>query len=136
LDHLFTLIILCTALIAFFIEELSNAVKKYWNNQLLRHAGLMMFIGFLGFGYYPTMNGLFIGGLRYITKVAMVLAGFIPFLESKLFISYVIIHCFLSVGFASCIALIYYVKTYKFYPYSIQVLWVAWLIIAAMYFTS
>lgn len=133
MDHRFTFFVLVTALIGFFIDELSKAAKQYWKNQFLRNSGLMMFIGIMGFAYQASIKQLLTLLLRFTSVSSSLLVKYIPFFAKKVLISLAIMQSFITIVFFGGVLLVYFIAKRKFYAPWQYVLWATWLSIGSMY---
>lgn len=133
MDHRFTFFVLITALIGFFIEELSKAAKQYWKNQFLRHSGLMMFIGIMGFAYQSSIKQLLTLFLKFTSISSSFIASQLIFFPKKVLLSLAVMQSMMSIVILGCFLLIYYIAKRKLYVFWSHVLWALWLSIGAMY---
>ncbi len=126
------LFVVLTAGIAFFIAEISDQVKRTWDNLFFRHAGLMFFIGFFGFAYeYNLQDDLDIL-LNKFKSIALVISSYIPFFKSKLIIASALLHFSISLFLVVCFCGLYFIIRRKKYTHPLNMLWVFWLILGTM----
>lgn len=133
MSHSFTLFIVLTAVIGFFIDEISSQVKKSWDSLLIRHVGLMIFIGFFGFTYQDSLKNGLECLLAYCKLIAFFIVPYIPFFQSKILIAFALLHFLLSLVTVVGFCLLYYFLMRRNYLSSINMLWALWFIIGSLF---
>lgn len=133
MDHSFTFFVLVVAVLGFFIDELASVAKQYWKNNFLRHCGLMMFIGIMGFAYQPSIKQLLTLLLKYTAVFSSALSSMMPHFKYKVLVALGLIQSTYVLTTVGLFILCFYIAKRSLYSYWHVVLWAVWLITVTVF---
>lgn len=122
--HDFTLLVLITALISFFLEEIGQFANRFWGSLVLRNFGLIFILSFFFSAFNSSLQRLFFY-LLYQSKLTIVtMASYLPFsLAYNLVLAHVIYGMAVIIGLVIIFAGLYYIGFRKLYNYLPELLW-------------
>lgn len=133
MDHTFTFFVLGVAILGFFIDEFASIAKQYWKNNFLRHGGLMMFIGIMGFAYQPSIKQLLTLLLKFTSAFSLAISSVMPLFRYKVLIALGLIQITYVSCFVGMFLLCFYIAKRDLYPFWQIVLWATWLTIGTIF---
>lgn len=136
MDFQLAFMIIIVSFIVFFIEEISECSKRFWNNLFLRHSILMLFFGFYGLSYASLINIVFQHFIHNANWFSAAFSPYIPFFKDKITLMFIFIHLFASIFLAALFLLLYFILKRKCHDNAFGLLWGIWLVIGVIYIAS